>query len=114
MYMINGHIHQQVSSPRCLENELFEVYWMHVLYFLGNKLFWIGIPLKIVCKIAAILSSGRMIKTFTLMTFLYQHENLLFQKTHLIFPNFEQKVHCVRSYEMNVCIQKTHHSDCLS
>ena len=30
-----------MSSPNCLENELFEVYWMYLLYFLDNKLFWI-------------------------------------------------------------------------
>ena len=41
MHLITGHIHQQVSSTHCIENELFVVYWMYLLHFLGNKLFWI-------------------------------------------------------------------------
>ena len=46
MHIITGHIRQQVSSPHCLENELLVVYWMYLLYFLGNELFWIEFELN--------------------------------------------------------------------
>ena len=42
MHIIMGHIHQQVSSPHCLENELSVGSVLYVfVVFSRHKLFWI-------------------------------------------------------------------------